>query len=253
MRKKLLASIIMMALAVSMLAPSVVSADTYVKSGFACRNGNNVYFSFAATKTKKATPIYKFDVRTGRRTKINLKNASGLSEFKNLNVYGKYIYCSAKTLTCTYVCKINTKTGSLKKLVRGTKPTLVNGKIVYESMKSQKIKDNLTVTYYPSGADYAMETDGTKNKPVNHVGINAETTVRNNKIAYGKYYFYISSDGKRIYRKNGAKQKLICKARKITGFRVLNGYLVVKTTKNGRNYAYCVKNNGSKSMKMLRW
>ena len=252
MRKKLLASLIIMVLAISMLAPSAVSADTYIKSGYACKNGNNIYFSFASTK--KSTPIYKFDVKTGKKTRISLKNASGLSEFKNLNIEGKYIYCSAKTLTCTYICKINTKTGYLKRIARGTKPTLFNGKIVYESMKSQKVRDNnLSITYYPSGADYAMETDGTKSKPVKHVGINAETSVRNSKIGYGKYYYYISNNGKRIYRKNGAKKKLICKAKKITGFRVLDGYLVVKTTKNGKNYAYCVKNNGTKSMKMLKW
>ena len=253
MFKKFLASLIIMVLAMGCLAPAIVSADTYVQSGYACKEGNNIYFAFASTK--KSTPIYKFNVKTGKRTKVYPTKGSSLKEFKHLNVHGKYIYCAArpaKSLSCTYIYRINTKTGDAKKLARGTKPTLVNGKIVFESMKAQKVNDNITLTYVPSGKNYEIEPEGGKKKPVSHTEINAETSCRGTKITSGKYKFYISKDGKKIYR-TGGKKKQICKASKITGFRVLDGYLIVKTTKKGKNYAYCVKNNGSKSMKMLKW
>ena len=120
-------------------------------------------------------------------------------------------------------------------------------------MKSTKVRDNLSFTYVPSGQTYEIEKDGGKPKHANHVELNVETSRRGAKIAYGKYQFYITKDGKKIYRKNGAKKKLVCKARKITGFRALDGYLIVKTKNNGKNYAYCVKNNGSKSTKILSW
>ncbi|MCR5430833.1 MAG: hypothetical protein K6E58_06355 [Eubacterium sp.] len=254
MRKKLIASLIIMVMALGCIAPAIVSADTYTKSGYACKEGNNIYFAFASTK--KSTPIYRFNVLTGKRTKVYPKSGSNLREFKNLNALGKYIYCAARpanSLTCCYIYRINTKNGKAKKIARGVKPTLIGGKIVYESMKSTKVKDNLSFTYIPSGQDYEIEKDGGKKKPANHVAVNVETSCRGTKIAYGKYSFYISKDGKKIYRNNGSKRKLICKAKKITGFRVLDGYLIVKTTKNGKNYAYCVKNNGSQSTKILRW
>lgn len=243
-----------MALAVSLMAPAMVSADTYVKSGYACKAKNNVYFAF--TSTKKSTPIYKFNVKTGQRTKVFPKGKSSLKEFKHLNVLGKYIYCAARparSLSCSFIYRINAKTGRARKLARGTKPTIVNGKIVFEGMKSQKVHDNLNVTYVPSGKDYEMEPEGGKKKPVNHTAIIAETSSRGTKIASGKYKYYISKDGKKIFRTGGKGKKQICKAKKITGFRVLGGYLVVKTSKNGKNYAYCVKNNGSTSVRILKW
>ena len=254
MRKKLLAILIMIVMAVGCMTPAIVSADTYIKSGYACKAGSNIYFAFSSTK--KSTPIYKFNVKTGKRTKVYPVNRSSLKEFKNLNVLGKYLYCSARpvsSLTCTYIYRINIKTGKAKRLARGTNPTVVNGKIVFEGVKSQKINDNLSVRYVPSGKSYEIEPEGGKKKPVSHVEVLAEASCRGTKIASGKYQFYISKDGKKIYRLNGKKKKQICKAKKITGFRVLGGYLVVKTTKNGKNYAYCVKNNGSKSMRMLKW
>ena len=254
MRKKLLASLIMMVLAVSLMAPAMVSADTYVKSGYACKAKNNVYFAFASTK--KSTPIYKFNVKTGKRTKVYPRGRAKLREFKNLSVLGKYIYCSARpanSVTCTYIYRINTKSGKAKRLARGTKPTLVGDKIVYEGVKSQRVNDGLSVTYVPSGKSYMIPQEGGKKPPANHSEVSVETSCRGTKIASGKYKFYIAKDGKKIYRTGGKGKILVCKARKITGFRVLSGYLVVKTTKNGRNYAYCVKKDGSKSMKMLRW
>ena len=254
MRKKILAILIIAILAMSSLAPAIVSADTYVKSGYACKSGSNIYFAF--TSTKKSTPIYKFNVKTGQRTKVFPKGQSSLKVFKNLNVLGKYVYCSARpasSLTCTYIYRINTKTGKTKKLARGTNPTVVNGKIVFWGVKSQKVNDNLNVTYVPSGKVYEIEPEGGKKKPVTHTGVEFETTCKGTKIAYGKYKYYISKDRKKIFRTGGKGKKQICKAKKITGFRVLGGYLVVKTTKNGKNYAYCVKNNGSTSMRMLKW
>ena len=253
MRKKLLASLIIMVLAMGCLAPAMVSADTYVRSGYACKSGSNVYFAF--TSTKKSTPIYKFNVKTGKRVKVVIKRAN-LKEFKHLSVSGKYLYCSArpaKVIGCTYIYRINLKTGSARRLAKGTKPTLVGDKIVFEGVKAQKVNDNFSYTYVPSGKDYMIPQEGGKKQPVNHVEVSAETSCRGTQIASGKYKFYISKDGKKIYRKNGSKKKQICKAKKITGFRVLGGYLVVKTTKNGKNYAYCVKSNGKKSMKMLKW
>ncbi len=99
-----------------------VSADTYVQSGYACKRGNNVFFAFPATKTKNATPIYKFNINTAKRTKIYPKGKSELKEFKNINALGKYVYCSARrgnSLTCSYVYRINTKNGKIKKLAKG--------------------------------------------------------------------------------------------------------------------------------------
>ena len=253
MRKKLLASLIIMVLAIGCMAPAMVSADTYVRSGYACKSGNNVYFAF--TSSKKATPIYKFNVKTGKRVQVAIKRTK-LKEFKHLSVSGKYLYCSArpaKSLGCTYIYRINLKTGSARKLAKGTKPTLLGDKIVFEGVKAQKVNDNLNYTYVPSGKDYMIPQEGGRKQPVSHVELSAETSCRGTKIASGKYKYYISKDGKKIYRKNGKSKKLVCKAKKITGFRVLGGYLVVKTTKKGKNYAYCVKSNGSKSMKMLKW
>ena len=253
MRKKLLASLIIMVLAIGCMAPAMVSADTYVRSGFACKKGSNVYFAF--TSTKKSTPIYKFNTKTGKTVKVAIKRVK-LKEFKHLSTNGKYLFCAARparSLSCTYIYRINLKTGSTKKLAKGTKPTLVGDKIVFEGIKAQKVNDNLSYTYVPSGKDYMIPQEGGRKQPVSHVELSAETSCRGTKIASGKYKYYISKDGKKIYRKNGKNKKLVCKAKKITGFRVLGGYLVVKTTKKGRNYAYCVKSNGSKSTKMLRW
>ena len=86
MRKKILAILIVAILAMSSLAPAIVSADTYVKSGYACKSGSNIYFAF--TSSKKSTPIYKFNVKTGQRTKVYPKGQSSLKVFKNLNVLG---------------------------------------------------------------------------------------------------------------------------------------------------------------------
>ena len=254
MRKKLIANLIIMVMALGCMAPTIVGADTYTKSGFACKKGNNIYFAF--TSTKKSTPIYKYNVQTRRRTKVFPRRGNSIKEFKNLNIMGKYLYCAArpaKSLSCRYIYKVNVKKGTAKKLAKGTNPTIVDGRIVFEAMKPQRINDNLSMTYVPSGKDYSSDLNCKKKKPVNHTAINAETKTRGDKIAYGKYKFYITSDGKNIYRQNGKSIKQICKAKKITGFRVLSGYLIVKTTKNGRNYAYCVKNNGSSSVRILTW
>ena len=123
---------------------------------------------------------------------------------------------------------------------------------MFEGMKSQKVHDNLNVTYVPSGKDYEMEPEGGKKKPVNHTAISVEATCRGQKITSGRYTYYISKDGKKIFRTGGKGKKQICKAKKITGFRALSGYLIVKTSKNGKNYAYCVKNNGSTSVRILK-
>ena len=253
MRKKLLTSLIIMVLAFSCMAPTMVSADTYVRSGYACKSGKNIYFAF--TSTKKSTPIYKFNVKTGKRVKVAIKRVK-LKEFKHLSTDGKYLYCSArpaKSLGCTYIYRINLKTGSTKRLAKGIKPTLVGNKIIFEGVKTQKVNDDLRYTYVPSGKDYQIPQEGGRRQPVNHTELTTETSCRGSKIAYGKYKYYISKDGKKIFRKKGKQKQLVCKAKKITGFRVLGGYLVVKTTKKGKNYAYCVKSNGSKSMKMLKW
>lgn len=243
-----------MVMAISILAPSIVSADTYTKSGYACKEGNNIYFAF--TSTKKSTPIYKFNVKTRKRTKVYPKNRSALNKFENLNVLGKYIYCAARpvnSLTCSYIYRINTKNGKAKRLARGVKPTLVGDKIIYESMKSQKVNYNPLLQYVPSGKTYMIEKNGTNKQPSNHEDVSVESQCSGENIASGKYQFYISKDGKRIYRKKGAKKKTIFKAKKITGFRALSGYLVVKTLKGRKNCAYCVKNNGKIKMKMLTW
>ncbi len=242
-----------MLLAFSCMTPVLVNADTYVRSGYACKSGKNIYFAF--TSTKKSTPIYKFNVKTGERVKVGIKRNS-LKEFKHLSVSGKYLYCAArpaKSLSCTYIYRINLKTGNTKKLAKGTKPTLVGDKIVFEGIKAQKVNDNLNYTYVPSGKDYQIPQEGGKKQPANHMEVITETSCRDKKIAFGKYKYYITKDGKKIYRKSGKQKQLVCKAKKITGFRVLGGYLVVKTTKKGKNYAYCVKSNGSESIKMLRW
>ena len=254
MRKKILAILIVAILAMSSLAPAIVSADTYVKSGYACKKGSNIYFAF--TSTKKSTPIYKFNVKTGQRTKVFPKGKSSLKEFKHLNVLGKYIICAvrpASSLSCSYIYRINAKTGKAKKLRKGTKPTIVNGKIVFEGVQKQKVNDNLSFTYVPSGESFEIPPKGGKKKKVNHTAISVEATCRGQKITSGRYTYYISKDGKKIFRTGGKGKKQICKAKKITGFRVLSGYLIVKTTKNGRNYAYCVKNNGSTSVRILKW
>lgn len=252
MRKKFLASLIVMVMAVCMMAPAVVSADTYVKSGYACKKGNNIYFAF--TSTKKSTPIYKFNVKSGKTVKVSIKK--NLKNFKNLSVQGKYLYCSArpaKSLSCTYIYRINLKTSSVKKLCRGTRPTVVGDKVVFEGVKSQKVNDNLTVTYVPSGKSYAIPQDGGKKQPVNHSEVSAETSCKGTRIASGKTKFYIAKDRKKLYRKNGKTKTVICKAKKINSFRVLGGYLVVKTSKGGKSYAYCVKSDGSFKKKMLSW
>ena len=252
MRKKIVASLIIMVLAIGCIAPAIVSADTYVRSGYACKKGSNVYFAF--TSTKKSTPIYKFNTKSGKTVKVAIKK--NLKEFKHLSTNGKYLFCSArpvKSLSCTYIYRINLKTGSTKRLAKGTKPTLLGDKIVFEGIKAQKVNDNLNYTYVPSGKDYMISQEGGVKQPVNHTELSAETSSRGTKIASGKYKYYISKDGKKIYRKTGKQRKLVCKAKKITGFRVLGGYLVVKTTKKGKNYPYCVKSNGSKSMRMLKW
>ncbi len=254
MRKKILASLIIMVLAMASFVPATVSANTYVKSGYACRSGSNIYFAFASAR--KNTPIYKFNVKTGRRTRIYPKGQTSLSKFENINVLGKYIYCSARpinSLGCSYIYKINIKTSKARRLAKGTKPTLFGDKIVFEGVKAQKVNDNLALTYVPSGQSYAIPQSGGKKQPVNHNELSVETACRGKKIAYGKYRFYISKNGKKIFRKNGSKKKQICRAKKIIGFRVLDGYLIVKTKKGRNNYAYCVKNNGSKSMKILKW
>ena len=124
---------------------------------------------------------------------------------------------------------------------------------MFEGMKAQRVNDNLNITYVPSGKDYSADLNCRKKQPVNHTAIKAETSCRGTKIAYGSYKYYISKDGKKIFRQNGKSKKQICKAKKITGFRVLGGYLVVKTTKKGKNYAYCVKSNGSSSVRILKW
>lgn len=243
-----------MVMAMGALAPSVVSADKYTKSGFACKKGSNIYFAF--TSSKKSTPIYKYNVKTRRRTRVFPRRGNSIKEFKNLNIMGKYIYCAArpaKSLSCRYIYKINVKNGTAKKLAKGTNPTIVGGRIVYEGMKAQRVNDNLNITYVPSGKDYSADMNCRRKKPVSHKAVNAETSCRDTKIGYGKYKYFITGDGKKIYRQRGKSKKQICKARKITGFRVLSGYLIVKTTKNGRNYAYCVKNDGSSSVKILRW
>ena len=253
MRKKILASLIIMVLAIGCMAPAIVSADMYTKSGFACKKGSNIYFAF--TSTRKNTPIYCYNVKTGRTVKVAIKKAK-IKEFKGLSVSGKYLYCSArpvKSLTCRYIYRINLKKGTAKQLCKGTNPTLVGNRIVYEGMKSQRINDNLNVTYVPSGKDYSADLNCRKKQPVNHTAIKAETSCRGTKIASGSYKYYISKDGKKIFRQNGKSKKQICKAKKITGFRVLGGYLVVKTTKKGKNYAYCVKSNGSSSVRILKW
>ncbi len=247
-------------LAVASVQTQGVKADTYAESGFACREKNSIYFAFASKN--KSTAIYRFDVKTGRRVKVFPTKRSTLTEFKNLNILGNYIYCSARVKTVlndTNIYKINIKTGKAKWLARGVKPTIVNGKIVYEGTKSTKVNDNLTYTYVPSGKKYAIETDGGKKKHVSHNNVSLEASCRGTKIVSGKYSYFISKNSKKLYRKYGSnKAKAICKARKISGFRVLGGYIVVKTTKNGKNYAYCVKSsgkliNGKKSLKMLTW
>lgn len=254
MCKKILVGLIVMIMAVGVLAPTAVSAATYTKSGFACKRKNNIYFAF--TSTKKSTPIYKFNVKTGKRTKVFPRRGNAIKEFKSLNIVGKNLYCAArpaKSLSCRYIYKINVKKGTAKQLAKGTNPTIVNKRIVFEGMKSQRINDNLNVTYVPSGKDYSADMNCKKKKLVSHNAVNAETSCRGTKIGYGKYKFYITDDGKKIFRQNGKSKRQICRARKITGFRVLSGYLIVKTTNKGHNYAYCVRNDGSSSVRILKW
>ena len=256
-----MATILIAMLAFATVQTQSVKADVYVESGFACKSGSGIYFAF--TSKNKSTPIYKFDIKTGKRSKVFPIKKSTLTDFKNLNVLNGNIYCSASqknVLNDTNIYKINIKTGKAKWLARGIKPTIVNGKIVYESVKTAKVNDGLTFTFVPSGKKCAIDTDGSKKKNVDHESVSVEETCSSKKIASGKYTFYISKDNKKLYRKTaGAKKaKSIFKTKKITGFRVLGSYLVVKTSKGGSNQAYCIKAsgktiNGKKSVKILTW
>ena len=254
MARKILVSLLIAIIVIGSITPRSVSAAVYAESGFACRSGKNIYYAF--TSKSKSTPIYCFNVKTGLRTKIYPRSRVSLKDFKNLNVLNGYIYCSArplKSLKTTNIYRIKIKTGKVKLLIKGgVNPTIVGDKIVYDGTREKKVKANFGVEYVPSGKKFIAEQDGTKKKTVGYEGISQEAKCRGTKIAYGKYKFYISKDGKRIYR-IGGKKKTICRAKKIVGFRVLKGYLIVKTTKRGKNYAYCVKNNGKQSTRILTW
>ena len=256
MFKKIATFLIIVVMAVGTMVPQSVSANTYARSGYACKSGNYIYFAFSSSK--KSTPIYKFNVDTGRRTTVFPRKASSLKEFRHLNVSGKYLYVACrktKFLNCSHIYRINVNNGKAKFLVKGMKPTLIGDKLVYDGIQSVKVNDNSFTALRPSGKQYMIDKDSPKKKakPVNHDFRDVETSCKGERIAYGKYQYYISSNGKKVYRVNGSKKKTIFKAKKITSFRALSGYLVVKTKKGKNNVAYCVKNNGSSKKKMLTW
>ncbi len=241
-------------MAIVTLAPATVSADARVASGYACKSGNYVYYSF--TSSKKSTAIYRINIKNYKKSKVFPKKKSKLKAFTNLNVKGKFIYCACRTgnsLNSCRIYRINMSNGKTKKLAYGLNPTLVGNNIVFDGTKSVKVNDSAFKTYVPTGRQYAIDKKGGKKKKANIDFKSVETTCRGTKISSGKYSYYITSDGKKIYRQRGNKTYKVCKAKKITGFRVLKGYLVVKTKKGKKNNAYLVKNNGSKSVKLLSW
>ena len=244
-----------MVLAFASFTPQVVNADTYTRSGYACMSGNNIYFAFSSTK--KSTPIYKFNVKTNKRKKVYPKKSSKLKEFKNLNVLGKYIYCACRKkndLNCRHIYRINTKNGKIKHLAKGVNPTLVGDRIVFDGTKSVKVRDNFTTMYMPSGEQFMIDKDGkSKQQPVKQEFRDNETACRGLKIATGQATFHIAKNGKKLYRTEGERKQAIFKAKKITSFRALDGYIVVKTSKGKKNYAYCVAEDGSSKKKMLTW
>ncbi len=254
MFKRLISKLLIITIVVASMLPQAVDAKTHYSSGFAARSKSYVYFAFSSSK--KATGIYRINVNNGQRDKIYPRAKSKLKAFENLNVEGKYIYCACRksnTLNCAHIYRINIQSGRAKFIAKGANPVVIGGNMYYDGTKTYRVADNVLTTGAPTGRQYYMDKDGGKRKKTNFSFASLETSCRGTKISRGKYKYYIASDGKSIIRKRGRSSKTVFSAKKITAFRAVKGYLVVKTRKKGNNVAYCVKNNGSRKMKMITW
>lgn len=259
MKKKLLTIVLSMVLSISMVFS--VAAKTYTKSGYAAKAGSEVFYAF--TSSSSSTALYKVNVNTKKKTKIKLKTTGNLGNFTSINVKGGYIYCAAtykdNASKTTHIYRIDIKTGSLKRLASGMNPTIVGSKVVYEQTTTIRIDANqINFQSVPTGKVKEMDLNGKNKKDAVYNFKDAEATYisgsKQTAIKKGKYKYSIASKGKTIVRKKGKTKKTIFKTKyKIIGFRVLSGYLVIKTAGKDKMTAYGVKTSGKKKVKLASW
>jgi hypothetical protein len=259
---------------VALMPDTAVMADTTkltaVETGVACKSGRYIYYSYG---DGVRTDLIRFDTKTKKKKSIVSYKYKGESThaFYNISVKGKYIYAvwnlyngTDASYDCIYRFSKDGK--SKKRLALGGEPVIIGNRIYYFKAK----KELFDTTYngekiyatVGTGELYSMKLDGSDKKKeggVNDLTLATRNGYKNMPVTVGKYYYYISNNGKTIYRKNtktGNTNKIITFKTSVRDFMVLDGYIMA-TGYIKNNYsklaAYCVKADGSSKTKLISW
>lgn len=279
--KKALISILIVVMLVASACPVQAKTIKGTSKSYACRSGKYIYYAFSTEGS--STDLMRFNTETGSKKTIysNVKDGITQNGFREINVKGKYIYCTWNTtikgVKGDYIYRIDKKGKGIKRLVCGRNPVIIKGRIYYDQCK--KVKSGGLKYIVPTGKTYSMKLNGTDKKIEENVVLKKSVVSYNysgkqKKVSSGEYGISISEKGDSLIRwKNftsvpetgnndrdtyqtagkHSKEKttLLRYPGSISSFVVLKDYIVTcGKNKKGRFIAYCIKNSGAGKVKL---
>lgn len=204
-------------------------------------NGSAIYYThFSSSKSSKG--IYRYDIKTGKKTKITSLYTAG-----EIIAYGSYVYFVSYENGASYIYRVSNTGGLPKKLAEGVTPVISGGSLYYftypknqpylkdalykmnldgkNKKKIYSVKDGDYVyldcrglykgkyVLNIDGIPYAVEASGKMSRvSISKYYVHGNSTRRNfdNLVVSDNTYGYVyESSGNKLIRKTGSSRKVL--------------------------------------------